>query len=94
MTIAREIARALIMRKVPGPELIEPTRVRDIEPMLRYEEASDKVEMTLIGIFREQLVGFVRSPGIHTQSGKCPVQSPLHPSPSPLLPSSHSSSLT
>jgi len=34
-TIALEIAKALIIKKVPGPELKEPTKIRAIEPKVR-----------------------------------------------------------
>lgn len=88
--IALEMARAFIIRKVPGPELIDPIRVRNIDPILRYEEACDNVEITVIGLIKVQFVGFSRFPGLQSHHGKGPVQSPLHPSPFPGVPSSHS----
>ena len=93
-TIDLEIINEFMMRKVPGPVLKDPAKVKNIDPILIYPAAFDKVDIISIGLWRVQFVGVSMSPSLQVQPLRGPEQSIAHPKSSSGNPSSHSSGRT
>jgi len=83
-----------MIKNVPGPELNDPIALNIMDPRPRYDVTFEIFVTNPIGDIKVQFVGFSRFPSMHLYPNIGPEQSVLHPYPSKMSPSSHSSGST